>query len=135
LGIRPETVPRIEQISPNFLSWFPPVVNEPISEMTLRTQRLRTNLWDNQILSALKGLEPDIKVKELFWLLAQQPDGRSGRLMVNGAANICYILDLNGVRRAVSGRWHFQGWFLDAYPLDLAVWLKGDQIIQYVYTL
>lgn len=98
----------------------------------LWAQHLLKAATDTEIIPDLGDIEPYILLSEFYWLLAQQPAGEGGYLHTDGTANLGYIRDESFVPRAVSARWHFKGWFLSAYPIDLpALWVRGDQLIRY----
>ncbi len=75
-----------------------------------------------------------IKLGQFGQLLQAQGQGQEGPLLVNGYANIAYILDDNGAPWAVRADWRGEyGWLVGVYSVARGlVWYDGDQVLSQV---
>lgn len=127
LGAKPGV--RIAYLGNNFQNWFGDAVEKPVVEVSLNYARLTRSELDGPIL-ALFGNRPDLAVliRQIYWLMEQQPNGESGTLLNNGRVNIFYML---GLTREVYLYWDsgHSGWIVDApevtYPYR---WDDGSQV-------
>lgn len=93
------------------------VIEEPVEETAISYARLMRSSVDSPILAAL-GNRPDLAIllRQIYWLMEQQPNGEPGTLLTNGWANIFY---LPGLTRAVHVYWNagHDGWSVAAVPV------------------
>ncbi|OGN01517.1 MAG: hypothetical protein A3B91_00065 [Candidatus Yanofskybacteria bacterium RIFCSPHIGHO2_02_FULL_41_29] len=76
-----------------------------------------------------------IKLGHLYQLIEEQGQGQEGPLLINGYANIAYILDENGVAWAVHADWdpHYGGWYVSVYSVArLCEWPAGSLVLSQV---
>jgi len=124
---------KISYLGDNFRSWFlsdDGKIEDPITEQTLRYYKLRRSSVDGPIMAEL-GIPEEVEttLSEMFCLMEKQKNGESGVLLNNGYANIFYIKDQSGVRRAVRVSWYGDGWIVDADPVDGPYsWGAGRQV-------
>ena len=76
-----------------------------------------------------------IKLGQFYQLIEEQGHGQEGPLLVNGRANIAYVIDDNGAPWAVNARWRprYGVWrvFVNSVA-DRLEWLAGDQVLSQV---
>lgn len=100
-------------LSNNFKVWMLPKVEDGVKPSTLAYGRLVQANKDAVILASLGGEEKaETSLTEMFQLLELQENGEEGVLLIDGRANIFYILDVTGVLRAVYARWSGGQWEL-----------------------
>lgn len=124
---------KISAVWDNFTSWFlsgDSKIEDPISEQTLRYNKLRKSSVDGPIITELGGEEKsETTLAEMFSLMEKQKNGEDGVLLNKGYANIFYIRDQNSVLRAVHVRWCDGGWFVLADSVeDPNGWSVGCQV-------
>lgn len=76
-----------------------------------------------------------VKLGQFYQLIEAQGQGQEGPLLVNGRANIAYILDENGAPWAVFAYWYpFCGdWSVSVYSVaDLREWDAGLRVLSQV---
>lgn len=120
---------RIAFLSNNFQNWFGDAIEEPVAKTPLDCARLTRPELDGPILASL-GNRPDLVVllRQIYWLMSEQPNGESGTLLNNGRATIFYM---PGLTRVVSVFWFASdgGWFVDAGSVSLPFgWSAGSQV-------
>jgi len=106
----------------NFTEWFLSgngKIEEPIDEKELRYGKLIKSSVDGPIVEELGGeAKAETTLTELHDLLKKQANGEEGDLLTNGSANIFYVKDTSGVRRAVHVNWYGAGWNVDAGSVE-----------------
>ncbi|MEK7586459.1 MAG: hypothetical protein AAB453_01155, partial [Patescibacteria group bacterium] len=117
----------------NFDAWFladEGKVEDPIGEQMLRHHKLRRYSVDGPIITELGGeVKAETTLSEMFSLMAKQGNGEDGVLLNNGWANIFYVRDLAGVRRAVDVGWCGGGWDVSAGSVgDPSEWCDGRRV-------
>jgi len=115
-------------LSDNFKARFGGLV-ENASATILSSRKLTQSSVDEPIRAEL-GKNHETFLSWLFEKLEQQADGREGDLLVNGYANIWYVLDASGVVRAVLAYWSAgRGWDVDANGVsNPRAWGDGDRV-------
>ena len=76
-----------------------------------------------------------IKLGQFYQLIEAQGHGQEGPLLVNGYANIAYILDENGAPWAVNAFWdpNYGGWIVHVISVaNLHEWLAGRRVLSQV---
>jgi hypothetical protein len=76
-------------------------------------------------------LEKAADLGQIAGKLAAQPNGEEGELLVNGYANIFFVVGLDGTLRAVYVLWHAgnRKWYVRCIPLNSTyVWQAGHQV-------
>lgn len=120
---------KISYLGDNFKAWFLPKTEQPISQTTLRSQRLTRASLDQPIITELGGeVKVETTLTEISALISMQPNGEEGVLLTNGWANIFYVKDKDGMLRAVFVCWRGGGWFVFAYALDDFQWHVDSQV-------
>lgn len=117
---------KIGHLSNNFKKCF--LCNEEwLSEATeLKVWELPESWKDKLIIDSLGG-NAEITLGQLFSVLAKQPGGEKGHLLVDGWANSAYIRSGGNILQSVSARWikDYSGWEMDvdsvSPPLGLCV--------------
>lgn len=114
----------------NFKQWFGGKVEEPQTETTLCSHRLKKWSRDPAIIAELGGEEKaETTLFTIGSLLSQQAKGESGSLLTNGYANIFYVRDVEGVLRAILVRWYGGGWYLGAHAVESpGGWNDGSRV-------
>ena len=75
------------------------------------------------------------KLGQLYQLLEAQGEGQEGPLLVNGYANVAYVIDENGAPWAVGAYWYGDGWFVCVCSVARrGRWLAGSRILSQVTT-
>lgn len=120
---------RIASLGDNFKDWFGDVAEEPTAEAVVSYAQLTHSELDGPILTSL-GTRSELAVflRQIYWLMEQQPNGEPGTLLNNGRASIFYM---PGLTRAVYVYWDagVGGWDVDAD--DVASpdgWGDGDRV-------
>lgn len=90
--------------SPNFQKLFQEKVEENVPEAALVAHHLERDSLDAPIMAKL-GDRAVIQLAHFFELLKKQSKGEDGTLLVNGRANIAYILGSDGNVWAVDAYW------------------------------
>jgi hypothetical protein len=117
--------------SDNFKKLFLDMVEENVPEAVIAIHRLEKNSLDPPVLTEL-GERAKSQLAHFFGLLKKQSQGQEGILLVNGCANIAYIIGNDGNFWAVYAYWHSGNrcWYLDArsvgHPHE---WSAGRQIL------
>lgn len=97
---------------------------------------IRTLLQDKHDPDIMAALQPHtvrfIKMGQFYQLIEAQGQGQEGPLLVNGRANIGYVLDENGAPWAVRADWYsdFGDWYV--YVDSVAYqyrWNAGNQVL------
>ncbi len=108
--------------------------NVPAGELAVHM--LLRDVHDPEIMVALRPQSNRfIKLGQLYQPIEMQGLGQEGPLLVNGRANIAYVLDENGAPWAVRAHWHpnYGGWRVDVYSVaSLDRWLAGDLVLSQV---
>lgn len=76
-----------------------------------------------------------VKLGQFYQLIEAQGHGQEGPLLVNGYANISYVLDENGAPWAVSAGWRpgCGDWFVSIVSVARLVgWCAGDRVLSQV---
>ena len=108
----------------------------PAAEIAVNTLLLSKH--DPEIMVALGPQSQSrrfIKLGQFYQLIEAQGHGQEGPLLVNGYANIAYILDENGAPWAVRALWRpvFGDWIVDVVSVaDLFEWSAGCQVLSQV---
>ena len=126
-GKKAEPGVRISYLGDNFRSWLSDTIEEPTAEATLTYFRLTRSEFDGTILASLGNrLDLVILLRQIHWLMEQQPNGEPGALLNNGWANIFYM---TGLLRLVSVDWSVDGWLVDAFSVTNPIgWDDGHQV-------
>lgn len=124
---------KISYLGDNFRNWFlngDGKVEEPIDEQALHYHALKHPSVDGPIIAELGGeVKAETTLTEIFVLMAKQPKGEAGVLLVKGYANIFYVRDQNEVLRAVNVLWIVDGWNLIAFSIEYPDgWFGGFQV-------
>ena len=121
---------KISYLGDNLKAWLLDKVEEPFGGSTLCTFKLRESSLDGPIIAELGGeAKAETTLSEIHTLMAKQPNGEQGKLLINGYANIFYVRDITGVLRAVSVYWYGDGW--DVYADSISGpsrWDDGFQV-------
>ncbi|MEK7116896.1 MAG: hypothetical protein AAB837_01915 [Patescibacteria group bacterium] len=117
----------------NFKSWFlegDGKTEEPIGEQTLCYAKLRKASVDGPIIAELGGKsKAETALTHMFGLMKKQKSGQDGVLLVNGYANIFYVMDAFGALRAVVCYWFVGGWYVDANEVSSPfAWNVGNHV-------
>lgn len=119
---------KISYIGDNFREWFLGKIEEPMTEATLRHAKLLKYSADGTILAEL-GNTQETALAQVYALMKCQPNGESGALLTNGYANIFYVVDINGILRAVCVHWVGGGWGVSASSVgDPGRWDDGSRV-------
>lgn len=106
----------------------------PAGELAVHT--LLQNAYDPDIMAAIQPhFRRFIKLGQFYQPIEAQGHGQEGPLLVNGRANIGYILDENGAPWAVGAVWSpdYGGWFvLVSSVAGLDEWSAGHQVLSQV---
>ena len=108
--------------------------NVPAGELAVNTLLLPKH--DPEIMVALGPQSRRfIKLGQFYQLIEAQGHGQEGPLLVNGYANIAYILDENGAPWAVNAFWdpNYGGWIVHVISVaNLHEWLAGRRVLSQV---
>ena len=119
---------KISYLGPNFEKWFSGMEVASRAGYVLQSKHLTKSLNDKQIMDEL-GDSCETDLVDIYHLLSLQSNGGDGVLLTNGYANIFYIKDVNGVRRAVSAYWLDGGWGVGARSVEvMSSWLEGRRV-------
>ncbi|MDP1706695.1 MAG: hypothetical protein Q8L36_02640 [bacterium] len=116
----------------NFKSKFFNKVEGPTAELKIQMAKLNRSSKDSPIIKALGNDKAKIKLTlgQFAWLLEQQPDGKSGTLLINGWWNIFYIEDDEGTLWAVCADWYAgYGWHVAADAFGNPSEWDGDYLV------
>jgi hypothetical protein len=102
----------------NFIKVFVPKVETDIEAAVLRSHELLRNSKDLAILREMEGGKEIIALAHFHHLLTLQGEGQEGTLLVNGYANIFYIVGTDGNLWVVHAFWYDDGWHVFAYPVE-----------------
>ncbi|MEK7553372.1 MAG: hypothetical protein AAB504_01645 [Patescibacteria group bacterium] len=121
---------KIDYLGDNFRNNFLNKIEEAISEIEFRYQKLKKHSRDIPIINELGGDEKaETMLSVIFDLMKMQPNGENGPLITNGYANIFYARDIAGVLWAVHCRWYGGGWGVSAHSVDSpSDWRDGSQV-------
>lgn len=100
----------------NFREWFLSKIEEPIMETTLHYAKLSKALPDAPVLKEL-GEFKETTLGQIFYLMSRQSNGEEGVLLIDGWANVFYVVDAYGALRAVLVRRRHGGWRVGAGPV------------------
>jgi hypothetical protein len=124
---------KISYLGNNFKAWFltgDGKTEDPITEQTLRYHKLRQSSVDGPIITELGGeAKAETTLSEMFSLMEKQKHGEGGVLLNKGYANIFYIKDSAGVRRAIYVRWHDDGWLVNASSVGYPEGWLDDNLV------
>jgi hypothetical protein len=103
---------KISGLGDNFKAWFLKKIEPPFAGSTINGRKLEKNFVDGPIIKEL-GAEKaaEIMLAELFSAMKAQQDGEHNSLLA-------YILDINGILRAVGVRWVGGGWRVSALSVE-----------------
>src|SRR3989344_8520458 len=124
---------KVSYLGDNFTAWFlsgDGKIEDPITEQTLRYQKLRQSSVDGPIIIELGGeAKAETALSEMFSLMEKQKNGEDGVLLNNGYANIFYIKDNAGVLRTVYVFWYDDGWDVNANSIEYpSTWHSGRRV-------
>lgn len=104
----------------------------PAGELAVHTLLCRNH--DPEIMVALgPQAKRFTKLGQFYMTLESQGLGQEGSLIVNGYANIAYILDENGAPWVVYAYWHSDGWRVRVYSVAFqSTWDAGSQALSQV---
>ena len=104
----------------------------PAGELAVNTLLLPKH--DPEIMVALgPQAKRFTKLGQFYMTLELQGLGQEGSLLVNGCANIAYILEENGAPWAVDADWHSDGWHVYVFSVASQVtWYAGYQVLSQV---
>lgn len=88
----------------NFNKFFLDLVEENVGDASIDIHVLGRDSLGAQVMAEL-GSRAKIKLAHLFELLEQQAKGEAGPLLVNGSANVAYIVGKDGNVWAVDACW------------------------------
>lgn len=114
----------------NFENHFLQKVENNVPAGFIKSYRLKQDSVDKPIQEEL-GECQETFLSDFFEQLKKQATGQSGRLAVDGSANIFYIRDVNGKVWAVSAYWigAFSGWHVFAGSVGYACpWFAGSLV-------
>lgn len=115
-------------IDPDFLAEFGDMAITERAGYGMASYELLRNSVDSPIRAELPAnhyADPAV----LLDLLAEQPWGGDGHLLVNGSANIFYMPNKNGVPRAVSAYRFGVGWRVRVYSVEhRREWVQGRRV-------
>lgn len=109
-------------------------VKEDVPTGELAVHTLMCRVHDPEIMVALgPQAKRFTKLGQFYMMLESQGLGQEGSLLVNGYANIAYILDENGAPWAVDARWRGVGWYVyvDSVAYQFT-WHAGLQVLSQV---
>jgi len=115
----------------NFKAFFLDQVEENVEASSIAVHRLEKVSLDAPILAEL-GDRAVISLAHFFELVEKQSKGESGQLLVNGYANVAYVIGKNGNTWAVSAAWFdvYRYWYVRAYSLENPYrWPEGLQVL------
>ena len=126
-GISFDEKVKIVHLGSNFISCFSNKIEDQISAVTLRFDRLRRISVDTQIITELGGdARAETTLTEMFSLM--KIDKSISVLLKNGDANIFYIRDVGNALRVVYVHWK-DGWVVDSSPVGHTTgWSAGRQV-------
>jgi hypothetical protein len=112
----------------NFIKVFVPKVETDIEAAILRSHEILRNSKDLAILREMEEGKEITALAHFHHLLTLQGEGQEGTLLVNGYANIFYIVGTDGNLWAVFALWCGGGWYVYAYPVECpSDWDAGNQ--------
>lgn len=127
--VSPSAKVKILWLGATFVSRFVPQIEESAENVVLKSYSLLEASGDRQMIAEL-GDRHETKLSHLWCLLARQPDGGQGHLLVNAIPNIFYIRDIGGVVRAVDVIWGGAGWEIGASAVeDQSRWPSGALVV------
>jgi len=115
----------------NFKEWFFGKIEYPFSGSTVHGRNTNRHIDDGHILTELGGDQAITTLTEMYYAIANQPNGESGGPLLNcdGRANIFYVKDVNNILRVVHTDWRDNGWFVHANSVEQTCgWLAGDRV-------
>lgn len=122
-------VVKISFMSDNFRKLFLGKVEENVENVTLNIYNLEKALSDAFIRAEL-GERAETSIGHLWALLAKQPNGESGVLLINGYANIFYIRGSNDKLLTVDAHWYDDNWILYVYLVENPdEWRVGSRVV------
>jgi hypothetical protein len=109
-------------------------VKEDVPAGELAVHTLMCGVNDPEIMVALgPQAKRFTKLGQFYMTLELQGLGQEGSLLVNGYANIAYILDENGAPWAVDAHWYSDGWYVGVYSVACrGTWSAGCQVLSQV---
>lgn len=121
----------IGSIGEEFKQHFLFKVEAPRVETKLEIHKLKRFSSCKQILVELHGKE-EVTLAEIWELLKRQPNGATGKLLVDGGSNIFFVRNMNGVLMVISIDWDVAtnlGWYIGASSVvDPYQWEDGDRV-------
>ena len=115
----------------NFDKLFLDLVEENVNDQNVAVHRLERKSKDAPIMAQL-GEKARTSLCHFFGLLKDQSKGQEGYLLVNGSANIAYIIGNDGNFWAVLARWDSgrRFWYVNARSVeDPDGWDAGRQVL------
>jgi len=88
-------------------------VKEDVAAGQLGVHTLRRPSHDPDIMVAM-GPQPKrfVSIGQYYYMLEAQGQGQEGPLLINGYANIGYVMDENGAVWVLDARWYSDGWYV-----------------------
>lgn len=115
----------------NFDKFFGDLVEENVAEATIAVWHLEQNSKNSPIRTELGDREV-IKLAQFVSMIKEQSQRQKGKLLVNGFANVAYIIGNDGNVWAVSTYWNSACgyWDVGASSVDSpGEWYDGNQIL------
>jgi len=133
IGTSPDAPAKISGFGGKFKMWFlegDGKIEDSIGEKTLCYQKLRRSSRDRSIIAELGGEElAETTLSDMFFFIKKQKNDEHGALLHNGWVNIFHIKDSVGVLRNVDVCCSGDGWFVDAYSVEVPiVWSGGSHV-------
>ena len=122
---------KVSYLGDNLKAWFADKVEGTRSGVSsLRYHTLTKDTLDAPIIAGLGGeAKAETTIGEVWSLMERQPNGKRGKLLTNGYANIFYVRDANGVLCAVNVYWYDDGWRVLADSVERPYrWLAGLRV-------
>ncbi len=111
-------------------------IKEDVSAGEIAVHTLLLDRHDPEIMVAMGPQSRRfVKLGQFYQLIEVQGHGQAGPLLVNGRANIAYILDENGAPWAVYAFWNpdYGGWYVFVYSVAGPYrWSAGDRVLSQV---
>ncbi|TSC96796.1 MAG: Uncharacterized protein Athens071426_533 [Parcubacteria group bacterium Athens0714_26] len=119
---------KIAWIGDNFRNNFLSKVEEAQAKTTLCISKLKKSSLDALIMIEL-GSVTETTLANIWQMFKKQPNGESGKLLIDGHANIFYVCDAKGVFWAVRVYWDGDGWDVNALSVeDSDGWCGGNLV-------
>ena len=116
----------ISYVGENIKQWFYPKVEAPTPAATLRYSKLTRGALDDEIRKEIGAEREETAMGQVLYLIRRQKNGKPGKLLTNGCANIFHVKDASGTLQVVRVYWYGDGWGANAgsvtYP---SRWFDG----------